>query len=314
MGRFAFVGKRLLALVPLLLGIVFVVFLLLKITPGNPAREAVGLRASPQAVAQAARTMGLDESVPGQFLHYLDDAIHGNLGYSFKTNSPVIDVLKPQIPVTAWLIVVGVMLSLLISVPLAVGAALRPDGLVDHVVRGLSVFALSMPIFWVGIMLITVIALPTGALPVGGFGHGFLGHLRAIVLPALTTAIALSPVLVRSLRATVIEVLESEYVSAARSLGVSGPRLVRRFVMRNALSPMITLLAVQTGYFLFAAVIVETTFNLPGLGQGLVSAVDNEDFPLVQGYTLVFAVAIVVIYLVADVVVALLDPRVVVEG
>jgi peptide/nickel transport system permease protein len=314
MGRFSFIAKRLVMLVPLLVGIVFVVFLLLKITPGNPAREAVGLRASPQAVAQAAREMGLDQSVPGQFIHYLNGAIHGNLGYSFKTNSPVISVLKPQVPITLWLMVMGVLLSILISVPLAVIAALRPDGVVDHVVRGLSVFALSMPIFWVGIMLITIIALPTGVFPVGGFGHGFFGHLRSITLPALTMAIAIVPVLIRSLRATVIEVLESDYVSAARSLGVSGPRLLRRFVMRNALSPMITLLAVQTGYFLFAAVIVETTFNLPGLGQGLVSAVDNEDFPLVQGYTLVFAVAIVLIYLLSDIAVSMLDPRVVVEA
>lgn len=314
MGRFSFIAKRLVTLVPLLVGIVFVVFLLLKITPGNPAREAVGLRASPQAVAQAAREMGLDQSVPRQFIHYLNGAIHGNLGYSFKTNSPVISVLKPQVPITVWLMVMGVLLSILISVPLAVIAALRPDGVVDHVVRGLSVFALSMPIFWVGIMLITIIALPTGVFPVGGFGHGFFGHLRSIILPALTMAIAIVPVLIRSLRATVIEVLESDYVSAARSLGVSGPRLLRRFVMRNALSPMITLLAVQTGYFLFAAVIVETTFNLPGLGQGLVSAVDNEDFPLVQGYTLVFAVAIVLIYLLSDIAVSMLDPRVVVEA
>jgi len=314
MGRFAFIVKRLITLVPLLVGIVFVVFLLLKITPGNPAREAVGLRASPQAVAQAAREMGLDQSVFGQFIHYLSGAIHGNLGYSFKTNSSVISVLKPQAPITVWLIVVGVLLSILLSVPPAVIAALRPDGVVDHVVRGLSVFALSMPIFWVGIMLITIIALPTGAFPVGGFGSGFFGHLRDITLPALTMALAIAPVLVRSLRATVIEVLESDYVSAARSLGVSGPRLLRRFVMRNALSPMVTLLAVQTGYFLFAAVIVETTFNLPGLGQGLVSAVDNDDFPLVQGYTLVFAVAIVLIYLLSDIVVSLLDPRVVVEA
>ena len=314
MGRFAFIVKRLITLVPLLVGIIFVVFLLLKITPGNPAREAVGLRASPQAVAQAAREMGLDQAVPGQFLHYLGQAIQGNLGYSFKTNSSVISVLRPEAPITIWLLVVGVLLSILICVPLAVVAALRPDGLMDHIVRGLSVFALSMPIFWVGIMLITVIALPTGALPVGGFGYGFFGHLRAITLPALTMAIAIVPVLIRSLRATIIEALESDYVSAARSLGVSGPRLLRRFVMRNALSPMITLLAVQTGYFLFAAVIVESTFNLPGLGQGLVSAVDNEDFPLVQGYTLVFAVAIVLIYLLSDIAVALLDPRVVVEG
>lgn len=314
MGRFAFVLRRLLAVIPLLVGIVFVVFLLLKITPGNPAREAVGLRASAQAVAHAARVMGLDQSVPGQFWHYVDGVIHGNLGYSFKTNGPVAPELVTQAPITVWLIVVGVLLSLVITIPLATLAALRPDGFVDQIVRAISVTFLAMPVFWVGLMLLTVVAIPTGAFPVAGFGSGFIGHLHSITLPALTLAIGVAPVLVRSLRATMIEVLNSEYVSAARSLGVSGPRLFRRFVLRNALPPMVTLLAVQTGYLLFGAVIVETTFNLPGLGQGLVSAVDNADFPLVQGYTLVFAVAIVLIYLIADIVVAALDPRVVVES
>ena len=314
MGRFAFVLRRLLAVIPLLVGIIFVVFLLLKITPGNPAREAVGLRASAQAVAHAARVMGLDQSVPGQFWHYMDGVLHGNLGYSFKTNAPVAPQLATQAPITVWLIVVGVLLSLIITIPLATLAALRPDGIVDHIVRAISVTFLAMPVFWVGLMLLTVVAIPTGAFPVAGFGSGFIGHLHSIALPALTLAIGVAPVLVRSLRATMIEVLNSEYVSAARSLGVGGGRLFRRFVLRNALPPMVTLLAVQTGYLLFGAVIVETTFNLPGLGQGLVSAVDNEDFPLVQGYTLVFAVAIVLIYLIADIAVAALDPRVVVES
>ena len=314
MGRFAFVLRRLLAVIPLLVGIIFVVFLLLKITPGNPAREAVGLRASPQAVAHAAHVMGLDQSVPGQFWHYVDGVIHGNLGYSFKTNAPVASELVTQAPITVWLIVVGVLLTLIITIPLAILAALRPDGIVDHIVRAISVTCLAMPVFWVGLMLLTIVAIPTGLFPVEGFGNGFIGHLHSITLPALTLAIGVAPVLVRSLRITMIEVLNSEYVSAARSLGVGGPRLFRRFVLRNALPPMVTLLAVQTGYLLFGAVIVETTFNLPGLGQGLVSAVDNEDFPLVQGYTLVFAVAIVLIYLIADMVVAALDPRVVVES
>jgi peptide/nickel transport system permease protein len=313
-GRFGFVGKRIVSVVPLMIGIVFIVFLLLKITPGNPARDAVGLRASPQAVAQAAHEMGLDQSVPGQFLHYLGHAIRGDLGYSFKSRSPVTVTLGSEAPVTLWLIVAGALISLAIAIPLAVIAAFRPDGLIDQGVRGLCVFALAMPLFWVGIMLITLIAIPTGAFPVGGFGQGFGGHLQSIALPALTLGIAMAPVMIRSLRTTIIHVLESDHVSAARSLGISGTRLYRRFVLRNALPSMITLLAVQAGYFLFGAVVIETTFNLPGLGEGLVVAATNRDFPLVQGYTLVFAAAIVLIYLLADIVVAMLDPRVVIEG
>ena len=301
-------------MVPLMIGIIFIVFLLLKITPGNPARDAVGLRASPQAVAQAAHEMGLDQSVPGQFLHYLGHAIRGDLGYSFKSRSAVASTLGSEAPVTLWLIVAGALISLVIAIPLAVIAAFRPDGVIDQGVRGLCVFALAMPLFWVGIMLITLIAIPTGAFPVGGFGQGFGGHVQSIALPALTLGIAMAPIMIRSLRTTIIHVLESDQVSAARSLGISGLRLYRRFVVRNALPSMVTLLAVQAGYFLFGAVVIETTFNLPGLGEGLVVAATNRDFPLVQGYTLLFAVAIVLIYLVADIVVAMLDPRVVIEG
>jgi peptide/nickel transport system permease protein len=314
MGRFSFIAWRVITLVPLLLGIMFVVFLLLKITPGDPAREAVGLRASPEAVAQASHAMGLDRSVPGQFLHYVGHAVQGDLGYSFKTSSPVLSTLADQAPVTLWLIVSGALVSLILAVPLATLAALRPDNFVDQGIRAVGVVALAMPLFWVGIMLITLIALPTGAFPVGGFGSGFTGHVQSIVLPALTLGIAMAPVMIRSLRTTIIGVLESEHVSAARALGVRGPRLLRRFVLRNGLPSMVTLLALQAGYFLFGAVVIETTFNLQGLGQGLVSAVQQRDFPLVQGYTLVFAVAIVVIYLLADVAVALLDPRVVIDG
>jgi peptide/nickel transport system permease protein len=313
-GRFAFIGKRILSTVPLLLGIVFVVFLLLKITPGNPAREALGVRASPAAVAAAAKSMGLDKSAPAQFVTYLGQALQGDLGYSFKSNRSVTSTIGVEAPITIWLIVAGAVLSLLIAIPLATVAAVWRDGPVDHVVRGFSVLSLALPMFWVGIMLITLIALPTGIFPVGGFGNSLAQHLRAILLPALTMGIAMSPVMIRSLRASIIEVLDSEYVNAARSLGVSKGRLFRRFVLRNAAPSMVTLLAVQSVYFLFGAVVIETTFDLPGLGQGLVIAAGNRDFPLVQGYTLVFAVAVVLIYLISDIVTAMLDPRVVIDA
>lgn len=314
MGRLGFIGKRLLVLVPLLAGIVLVVFLLLKVTPGDPARQAVGLRASSAQVSEARSRMGLDKPVAAQYVAYLGHAVRGDLGYSYKSHSPVLGTLGRRVPVTLWLIGAGMAFSLLISVPLAVLAALRRDRLADHAVRGFSVLGLAMPMFWVGIMLITLVALPTGWFPVGGFGGSLADRLRAIVLPGITLGLAMAPVLIRSLRATIIEALESDYVDAARSLGVSGTRLLRRFVLRNALPPTVTLLAVQSGYFLFGAVVLETTFALPGLGQGIVQAAVQRDFPLVQGYTLVLAVCVVLVYLLADVVTALLDPRVVIEA
>lgn len=170
--------------------------------------------------------------------------------------------------------------------------------------------AVTLPSFWVGLMLIVLVALPTGWFPTGGFGDSTGEHLHHIVLPAVTLGIALAPVQIRSLRSSAIRVLESDYVQHGRSIGFRGTGLVRRFILRNAAGPMITVLAIQTSLVLFGAVIVETTFNIPGLGQGMVVATAQRDFPAIQGYTLVFAVVVVGVYLLADIINSILDPRV----
>ena len=189
-------------------------------------------------------------------------------------------------------------------------SALRPDGVIDHVVRGVSLFGLTMPPFWVGIMLILLIAIPTGWFPVGGYGQTAAEHARSLVLPCLTLGIAIAPLVVRSLRASMISVLNSDYVAAARCAGLSGGPLIFRFAIRNAISPAVTILAAQVGFLLFGSVLIENTFDLPGLGQQMGAAVTYRDFPVIQGITLVFAVTVVLVYLLADVVLALLDPRV----
>jgi peptide/nickel transport system permease protein len=312
--RYGFVVKRLIIAMPLLAGVVLLVFLLMKVVPGDPARVALGPRASQQQVLAAQRQMGLDRPVLSQYWLYLWRAVHGNLGFSYKTQQPVAGNILARAPVTLWLIGAGIVFSLLISVPLAVLAASRRDGLADHVVRLVSALGIGMPMFWVGIMLVALVALPTGWFPVGGFGTTLAGHLRSMVLPGLTLGIAMAPPMIRGLRASIVDVLGSDYVSFGRSLGTTGLRMQRRFVLRNALPPVVTLLAVQSGYFLFGAVVLETAFALPGMGEGMVLAAVNRDLPLVQGYTLLFALAVVLVYLVADVVNVLLDPRVAIRA
>ncbi len=314
MSRYGFVAKRLLFLLPLLAGVVLLVFLLMKIVPGDPARLTLGPRASAAQVQDARRQMGLDRPVTDQYLLYLWRATHANLGYSYKTQQPVAGNIAQRAPVTAWLIAAGTAFSLVIAVPMALLAAARRDRAADHAVRTVSALGIGMPLFWVGIMLITLVALPTGWFPVGGFGTTFAGHLRSIVLPGLTLGIAMAPPMIRGLRASVVGVLSSEYVSFARALGTGGLRLQRRFVLRNALPPMVNLVAVQSGYFLFGAVVLETAFGLPGMGQGMVLAAVDRDLPLVQGYTLVFALAVVGVYLAADIVNVVLDPRVAIRA
>jgi len=313
-GRFGFVLKRLLQAIPMLFGIVLVVFMVLQVTPGDPARQIVGLRASEAQLEEVREELGLNDSVIVQYGRYVGNVAQGDFGFSYKSRKPVASIIGDRIEVTVWLLSAGVLLTLLISVPLAVISALRKDKPTDHIIRGLGLVGMSLPAFWTGVVLLLVVALRTGWFPAGGFGETATEHAHSIVLPALTLAIGSSPFIIRGLRASLISVLESDYVATARSIGVGGNRLVRRFVLRNAAGPGVTLVALDIGFLLFGAVVIETTFALPGVGQGLVLAARGRDLPSVQGYTLLFALVVVAVYLLADIITAILDPRVEIES
>lgn len=310
MGRFTFIARRLAHLVPLLLGIVLLVQLLLAITPGDPARVILGLRASQADIEALRGELGLDDPIPVQYVRYLGDVVSGDLGTSIRSGRPVTELIVDRLPVTLALMIAGSFFALLFAVPLAMLAALRREHAADHLARGFALVALTMPSFWVGIMLIIFVALPTGLFPVAGFGDTFAEHAQAIVLPGITLGLALSPMLVRSLRSELIAVFNADHIAFARSLGVSSGRIVWTHALRNAIVPVIAILAVQVAYMLFGAVVVETTFALPGLGQSMTDAVSARDFPVVQGVTLVFAVLVVLVHLLADTAYAIVDPRV----
>jgi peptide/nickel transport system permease protein len=309
-GRYAFVARRFLSLVPLLLGILLLVMLLLTLAPGNPARKVAGPRAPQSEVDAIAHELGLDRPVWDRYLNYVGEVLTGDLGTSFKTGQAVSTQIADQLPVTLAVATLGVLLALAMTVPLAVLAARRPDGPVDHVVRMVAVLGIGLPTFWVAIMAIRLVALPTGWFPVAGIGDDLATHARAMVLPSVVVAVSIMAPMVRSLRATMIDLQESEFVLAGRTLGFEGRSLLRRFQLRNAVPPLVTVTAAQAGYALFGTVVVEVAFGLPGMGQGLVVAAGTQDFPLVQGYAIVFAVLVLALYLLADVVTAVVDPRV----
>jgi peptide/nickel transport system permease protein len=213
--------------------------------------------------------------------------------------------------VTLWLIGLGTLFAVAIAVPLAVIAATKRDRLTDHVVRAVPLVGLGFPQFWIGIMLLLAFALHAGrAFPVGGYGEGVFGHLRSMFLPALTVALAISPILIRSLRASMLEVLESEYVTTARSKGLPERRVLIRHALRNAVISMVSVLGVNIGYLVSGTLVVEQVFALPGIGQLMINSIFQRDFPVVQAVTLAFAVMVVLVYLTTDIVHALLDPRV----
>lgn len=308
--RYAFVGRRLLQSVPLLLAVTLLVFLITKVTPGNPARTILGPKATEEQVAELSRELGYDQGVLGQYWSFLTRLLHGDLGTSARTGDSVTTVIGDHLAPTLWLVVATLLVTIVVAVPLAWAAATHRDGWLDHLLRTSSIVVLYLPTFWVGLVLVRFVALPTGWFPVAGFGETYAEHVRSVVLPAVTLSLAMAPVVARSLRTSMVDVLESDYVTAARAAGVSGARLFRWYVLRNSLSPAISLLAVQVGFLLFGVVVLEVTFDIHGLGSELVTAAVGKDLLVTQGVTLVFAVAVVAVNLLADLAQAAIDPRV----
>ena len=310
MGRMSFVLHRLLLLIPVAVGVTVVVFFMIHLIPGDPARTILGIHATPRAIAILHQQWGLDRPLISQYWLFVDRLVHGNLGLSLYYGVPVGGLVLGRLPVTLWLLCYAIVLTVVISVPLAMLAASRKDGVRDHLVRAVPVLGLGMPAFWVGLMLQYGLAISLRWFPVTGFGSGFGGHLRSMFLPALTISIGLCPVVIRSLRASMLEVLTADYITTARSKGVSGLRLLSRQVLRNAVIPAITVLGVNVAFLIGGALIVEDVFALPGVGQLMVQSIFQRDFPVVQGVTLLFGVLVVLVNLLTDVGYALLDPRV----
>ena len=311
MGRTAYLGHRLVQLVPVLVGLTLVCFLLIHLSPGDPAQTILGLKATPAAIAQLHAQWGLDRSLPSQYWLFLERVFHGDLGRSLFYDTSTAGLILGRLPATLWLVLYGSVLALLISVPLAVLAASKQNGVRDHVVRAVPLVGLGMPAFWIGIFLILFFGLKIRAFPIGGYGSGVLGHLHALFLPSLTIAIVMSPLLIRSLRTSMLTVLQAEYVTTARSKGLPRLRLFGRHVLRNALIPTVTVLGINIGYLIGGTLIVENVFGLPGIGQLMLTSISNRDFPVVQGVTLVFGVLVVAVNLLTDLAYSGLDPRVV---
>lgn len=306
----SYTGRRLLAAVLVVVGVVIAAFILLHVVPGNPARAVLGLHASPSAVLSLEKQWGLNNSLPTQFGHYIHDLVTGRLGNSYFYHESVISLIGQRFAPTAWLVLFASVLAVLISLPLAALAASRQDRFADHAVRGAGVVGLGMPAFWIGIVFIEIFAQRLHVLPTGGWGNGAWQHFEGLIMPAFTAALAIVPILVRSLRVGMLEVLESDFVASARARGLSEPRVLFVHVVRNAIIPTITLLGLNIAFLIGSTVIVESVFALNGVGALLLDAITNRDYPVVQGLVLFMAIAVVLINLATDLVSARLDPRI----
>lgn len=306
----AYLLRRILQAIPVLIGITLASFFLIHLVPGNPARIVLGARATPSAVATLEEQLGLDKPLVQQYLSFVGGALTLDFGESITQHTAVGSLLTERIPVTFFLLLYSVVISIVVAVPLAIASALRRNRAPDHLIRLFSMLTFAMPSFLLGLFLILIFALNLELLPTSGYGQGFVGHLRSLTLPAITVGLYLAPILLRTLRVGIIETLGTEYVEAAKARGLSERRILLKHVLRNSLVSTVTVLGLNIGFLLSGLVIVENVFSLPGLGSELVSSIGNRDYPTIQALTLIFGVAVVTINLLTDMVYAALDPRV----
>lgn len=305
-----FVGRRLFHLAPVALGVTFLVFLMLKLVPGDPALAILGIRATPEAVEQLRDALGLNRPFHVQYLAFIGNLLRGNLGDSLTAKQPVLELILERLPATIMLVVFSSLLAAAITVPLAVLAARRKDRGTDHIIRATFLVGLATPSFWLGIILMLVFSLRLGLFPVSGYGDTWPDRVWHLALPSITVALALSAILIRNLRGGLLEVLRSDYVRTARAKGLAEKDVMRRHVIRNALLSTVTVFGVNLAFLIGGTVVVETVFSLPGIGSLLVTAIYQRDYPVVQGITLIFAALIILINLMVDLTYVALDPRI----
>lgn len=305
-----YIVGRLLQMIPVIIGVSLIAFVSIHFVPGDPVEIMMHGRATPEALAAAHAKLGLDQPVLVQYWHFIVNAAQGDLGTSIIQNANVSKIVGERMLPTIYLLVTSAFLAVVIAVPLSIVAARRVDQTADHVIRLAGIIGFAMPPFWIGILLMLLFGITLDWFPISGYGRDFIDRLHHLFLPSLTIAIFLAPILVQSLRTAMLDVMTAEYIEVARAKGLGPWRILVKHALRNALIPVTTILAVNIGWLLSGAVVVEYLFSFPGLGSLLVRAVGYRDYPVIQGLSLVFAVLVLAVNLLADLSYMLIDRRV----
>jgi len=301
-----FVLRRLVQLVPTLIGVSVIVFLMMRMVPGDPARQALGPEATGDEVAILHHQWGLDQPLPVQYVYWLGRALHGDFGRSTVSRVTVTQEIWARFPNTLALTFASMAVSVVVGLTLGIVAAVKPNTLIDRASMVVALLGVCTPSFWLGLMLIVLFSVDLGWLP--SFGSGGMAHLA---LPALTLGTAASAIIARVTRSSMLEVLGEDYVRTARAKGITDRSVIINHALKNALIPIITILGLQFGGLLSGAIVVETVFAFPGVGLLLINAINNRDFPIVQGAMLLFTLEFVLANLLVDVVYGRVDPRIV---
>ena len=304
-GTAAHIVRTLLLSLITLFGVSVLIFLMLRVLPGDPARVLAGLNASEEQVARLREQLGLDESLLAQYWQFITGLLTGDLGESARTSRPVTTEIAVRLPATVILAVVATIIGTIVGVTAGVIAAVRRNSLLDHTISSLAMMGVSMPVYWLGLLLILLFAVTLGWLPAAGSGEPL-----SIVLPAVTLAAFSTALISRMTRASMLEVMGQDYIRTAEAKGAAPRTVIIKHALRNAFIPILTVISLQFGALLGGAVLTETVFGWPGIGRLLVDSIAARDFAVVQGIVLVYAAAFILLNVIVDVLYVVVDPRI----
>lgn len=305
--------RRILAAIPLLFGLTLLVFIYVRLIPGDPVVAMLGVASDPELVARLREELGLNLPWYLQYFNWISGVVQGDLGTAFRSGAPISQILVGRIPASVELAAAGLVVTLLIAIPAGVAAGMRPGSVVDRAVSGATLFGLAVPAFWLGAILVMVFAVGLRWLPSAGyvaFDRDPVRNIQLLILPAITLGLALSPYLARLTRANVLEIRGETFVGFGRAQGLARSTISRDLVLRNAAPSLVVAVGVTVGGLLAGSVVIETLFNWPGMGKLIVSAVSERDYAMIQALLLIYGVLFITVNLLAELAQGLLDPRI----
>jgi len=310
MSETSYIFKRILQMIPVMIIVSILIFVMIRLIPGDPARLVLGEKATNASVEAMREKLGLNKSYFVQYIKFIKGILTLDLGRSLTYQRPVYDLLKPRIKVTIMLTLVSTVFSLFVSFPFGYYAGKYKDGLIDQIVRTGALTAVSMPSFWVGLLLMILFGVKLKWLSVGGWGETIFDQFKSLILPGITMSLLTSALLIRNIRNSVVDISNMDYVDFARSKGITEKAVKNRHILRNALISTVTLLLMRMAYMLGGSVITETVFALPGIGKLMVDSIFGRDYAVVQSLVFIFAFLVLAINLITDIIYSFLDPRV----
>lgn len=301
-----YIIKRLLMMIPVIIGVSFLVYFIMALTPGDPARMILGETAPQESVDALREELGLNDPIPIRYINYMKDLLRGDMGNSYKTGRPVFQEVMELYPATLQLAFWGMLFSVLLSIPIGILSATKQYSIMDNISMVFTLIATATPNFWLGLMLIIVFALNLRLLPSGGNTNGWV----SLILPVITLGTSSLANITRTTRSSMLEVIRQDYIRTAKAKGVSNNRVINVHALKNALIPVVTVIGLQFGALLGGAVLTETVFSWPGMGSYLINSIKSHDTPAVLGCVIVFSVSFSIVNLIVDILYAYIDPRI----